>query len=70
MFGMVAKLYFGIGLIWALGFIGVWIWRRRENIDWSDPFEIGILIVIFVCTWLGWPWSIYNNISYLLKGDI
>jgi hypothetical protein len=64
------KLYVIIGLVWALLFIGVWIWRRRDNIDFRDVFEIGILTMIFVCTWLAWPWSIYNNISYVLKGDI
>jgi hypothetical protein len=50
-----------------LAFIGIWIWRRRENIDWRSPFEYGILTVLIISTWLCWPYSLVYNLPYLWK---
>ena len=67
MFLLLSKWYLGVGIVWTLLFMGWWACKEYRGRSYRvDVFEVMLLLFIFVCTWIAWPWSVAYNLRFLL----
>lgn len=64
-------IYFIPGLAWSMFITGIFV---AKAIKGYNSFELrldfitfGCLILIFITSWVGWPWSFYYNLPQMVK---
>ena len=66
-------IWFVPGLVWSLFFTGIYVRKaivgHRTGQLKSDThlFTIWILIVMFLVSWVAWPWSVGYNLPYIIR---
>lgn len=58
-----------VGAAWSAFFIGILAVKAWKGSGHSPPdlFAIIVLIICFIVSAVGWPWSIYYNVPQMIK---